>query len=71
MTITGLNLQRDLKGISSIGMEEREKRKSISITRTFDKEYNSFEELRERIATFTALSAAKLREQHSLCLRMH
>lgn len=67
MTITGLNLQRDLKGIPTIEMDISEKKKSIATTRTFEKEYRSFDEVKERVVTFTMLCAEKLRMQHSLC----
>lgn len=67
MTAVGLRLQRDLKGVPSIEMEEVEKKKSISTSRTFDGDYDSFDELKERIITFTTLSAQKLRKQKSLC----
>ncbi len=70
MTIVGLNLQRDLKGKRSIEFEIEEKRKSISTTRTFEADYNTFDQLKERIVTFTALSADKLRRQNSLCTRI-
>mgnify|MGYP000992181233 CR=1 FL=1 len=70
MTVVGLRLQKDLRGIPSIEMELPEKRQSISTTRTFEKEYRSFDELRERITTFTALSAEKLRSQNSMCKRV-
>lgn len=67
MTVVGLNLQKDLKGISSIEMEPEEKKKSISTTRTFERDYNTFDEVKERITTFTSLCAEKLRNQNSLC----
>lgn len=67
MTIVGLRLQKDLKGISSIDMEYEEKKKSISTTRTFERDYNTFDEVKERITTFTSLCAQKLRNQNSLC----
>ena len=70
MTVTGLNLQRDLKGIPTIEMMPAEKKKSIATTRTFENEISSFDELRERIATFTSMSAEKLREQKVLCKRV-
>ena len=70
MTITGLYLQKDLKGIPSLGMVPVEKKKSIATTRTFETDIRSFEEVRERITTFTSMSAEKLREQQSLCNRM-
>ncbi|MDD3969478.1 MAG: Y-family DNA polymerase [Proteiniphilum sp.] len=70
MTITGLHLQKDLKGIPTIEMVPVEKKKSIATTRTFETDLRSFDEVRERITTFTAMGAEKLREQRSLCKRM-
>ncbi|WP_019540551.1 Y-family DNA polymerase [Proteiniphilum acetatigenes] len=70
MTITGIRLQKDLKGIPSIEMELPEKKQSIATTRSFDKEYRSFDEMRERITTFTSLGAEKLRAQNSMCKRL-
>ena len=67
MTVVGLRLQKDLKGVQSIDMEEVEKKKSISTTRTFDRDYDTFDDLKERITTFTTLSAEKLRSQNSMC----
>ena len=70
MTITGLNLQKDLKGIPTLEMVPVEKKKSIATTRTFEKDLRTFDEVKERITTFTAMSAEKLREQQSLCQRL-
>lgn len=70
MTVVGLNLQKDLRGIPTIEFDIPEKKQSISTTRTFDKNYRTFDELKERIVTFTALSADKLRRQNSLCRRL-
>lgn len=70
MTITGLNLQKDLKGIPTIEMEHPEKKQSIATTRTFEKDLRSFDEVRERITTFTSMGAEKLREQNSFCKRL-
>ena len=67
MTVVGLRLQKDLKGIFSIEMEPVEKKQSISTTRTFDRDYDTFEEVKERVVSFTTLSAEKLRNQQSLC----
>ncbi|MDD2477321.1 MAG: Y-family DNA polymerase [Dysgonamonadaceae bacterium] len=67
MTIVGLRLQKDLKGIPSIDMETEEKKQSISTTRTFDRDYDNFEDVKERVVAFTTLSAEKLRNQNSLC----
>ncbi|MGC3977603.1 MAG: DUF4113 domain-containing protein [Paludibacteraceae bacterium] len=70
MTIVGLNLQRDLKGIPSIEMLSAEKSQSISNTRTFERAYTTYEKIKERLVMFTSLSAEKLRQQHSLCNRV-
>lgn len=70
MTIVGLNLQKELKGIRTIEMEREEKHKSISTTRTFEMDYRTYDQLKERIVTFTALCADKLRRQNSLCKRL-
>lgn len=70
MTITGLHLQKDLKGIPTLGMVPVEKKKSIATTRTFETDMRTFDEVRERITTFTAMGAEKLREQKSLCKRI-
>ena len=67
MTIVGLRLQKDLKGISSIQMEEEEKKQSIATTRSFDNDVDTFDELKERLTAFTSLAAEKLRSQNSLC----
>ena len=70
MTVVGLRLQKDLKGIPSLDMESEEKKQSISTTRSFDRDYDTFEDVKERIVTFTTLSAKKLRNQSSLCNRL-
>ena len=70
MTVVGLRLHKDLKGIPSLDMESEEKKQSISTTRSFDRDYDTFEDVKERIVTFTTLSAKKLRNQSSLCNRL-
>lgn len=70
MTVVGLRLQKDLKGIPTIEMEVPEKKQSIATTRSFDRDYRGFDEMRERISTFTAISAEKLRAQESMCRRV-
>jgi Nucleotidyltransferase/DNA polymerase involved in DNA repair len=70
MTITGVNLQRELNGIPSIAFVEPEKSQSFSITRTFEKEYDTWDEVKERVVTFTSMAAAKARQQRSLCRRL-
>lgn len=67
MTVVGARLQDDLKGIPSIASETHEKKQSISITRTFECEYNSLTELSERVTTFGMIASESLRKQQSLC----
>lgn len=67
MTIVGLRLQDELNGISRLEMEPMELKQSIATTRTFEHEYGKFEEVSERITTFSVVGAEKLRQQHSLC----
>lgn len=70
MTVTGVNLQKELNGIPSIDLIRKEKAQTVSVTRTFEKEYDTWDEVRERIVTFVSLAASKVRKQHSLCQRM-
>ena len=67
MTIVGVRLQDDLNGIPTLEMEPVELKQSIATTRTFETDYRTFEEVRERIVTFAVSCAEKLRSQHSLC----
>jgi len=67
MTVVGMRLQDDLNGIPTLDMEPVEPKQSIATTRTFDRDCRTYEEVRERIVTFTVSCAEKLRSQHSLC----
>jgi DNA polymerase V len=70
MTIVGVRLQDDLNGIPSLDMEPVELKQSIATTRTFESDYRTYEEVKERICTFAVTCAEKLRQQHSLCTRI-
>ena len=67
MTIVGVRLQDDLNGIPTLEMEPMEIKKSIATTRTFERDYSTYEEVKERVSTFAVSCAEKLRQQHSLC----
>lgn len=67
MSIVGVRLQDELNGVPSIELDIQIQKQSISTTRTFEREYRTLEEVRERITTFVVISAEKLRKQHSLC----
>ena len=70
MTIVGVRLQDDLNGIPTLGMEPVEIKKSIATTRTFERDYSTYEEVKERVSTFAVSCAEKLRQQHSLCTKI-
>ncbi len=67
MTIQGWRLQQELKGHPVLDLEISISKKSIATTRSFDRNYENFDDLRERIVTFAASCAEKLRRQNSLC----
>jgi DNA polymerase V len=68
MSVVGLRLKRELEGIPSIEEMERTRTKqSIATTRSFEKHYTTFDELKERVVTFAAQDAEKLRQQNSCC----
>lgn len=67
MTIGGLRLKQDLQGIPTLDLEQPQPKKNIATTRSFEKNYTEFKELQERISTFAASCAEKLRKQNSCC----
>ncbi|MEX2380085.1 MAG: Y-family DNA polymerase [Vicingaceae bacterium] len=67
LSIVGYRLQRDLLGKSSIQMEVPQLKRNIAVTRSFEKDYSTYEELKERIVTFAVTCAERLRKQKSCC----
>jgi len=67
MSIVGSRLQDDLNGIPTLQMEAIELKQSIATTRTFERDYRKFDDVRERVTTFAVSCAEKLRNQHSMC----
>ncbi len=67
MTVVGTRLQDDLNGIPTLDMEPVELKQSIATTRTFENDYRTYDEVKERVCTFAVTCAEKLRQQHSLC----
>lgn len=67
MTVVGLKLKHDLMGISSIDFEEEKPKQNIACTRSFDKMYDSFDMISERLTVFSANVSQKLRKQNSHC----
>lgn len=68
MGVMGLRLKYELEGKSVLDLEPLvEQKKSIATTRSFPKQIADFDLLRERVATFAAVCAEKLRKQNSCC----
>jgi len=67
MGIVGLRLKYELEGKSVLSLEEPKTKKSIAITRSFEKDITSYSELKERVSTFASVCAEKLRKQNSCC----
>jgi DNA polymerase V len=68
MGVIGLRLKWELEGKSVLNLEPiHDQKKSITTTRSFPKQISDFDLLRERVATFAAVCAEKLRKQNSCC----
>lgn len=67
MAVVGLRLKHELEGKPTLDLEQNKSKKMIATTRSFEKSLSKFEELSERVATFTASCSEKLRRQNSHC----
>ena len=68
MGVLGMQLKYELEGKSVLDLEPiKEQKKSIATTRSFPKQLSDWDSLRERVATFAAVCAEKLRKQNSCC----
>ena len=68
MGVVGMRLKSELEGNSVLNIEELlVTKKSISITRSFEKKLTNLDDLKERISTFATVCAEKLRKQNSCC----
>jgi DNA polymerase V len=67
MGVTGLRMARELNGEPVLALEFPSDKKSIATTRSFPKKLTEFDLLRERVSTFAAVCAEKLRAQHLCC----
>ena len=66
--VVGLRLKYELEGKSVLDLEPiPNQKKSIATTRSFPKQIADFDLLRERVTTFAAVCAEKLRKQNSCC----
>lgn len=67
MSIVGLRLKRELEGIPCLSLDIPKDKQHIACTRSFDKNYTNKRQIEERVSTFAATCAEKLRRQHSCC----
>jgi len=67
LSLVGLRLKKDLLGEKNLLMENFSPKKSISVSRSFDKSYSKYSDLSERTSTFASLCAQKLRKQSCRC----
>lgn len=66
-SITEWKLKKDLEGIPTMNLDVHETKRSIATTRSFEYTYSDIENIKERISTFAASCAEKLRNQKSSC----
>ena len=67
MGVVGLRLKSELEGKSVLEMEVPTDKKTIAITRSFDGNITTLNEMTERVSTFATVCAEKLRKQKSCC----
>ncbi|MDP5001583.1 MAG: Y-family DNA polymerase [Flavobacterium sp.] len=67
MGVVGMRLKLELQGESVLVIDEPKTKKSIAVTRSFEREITDFNELKERVVTFASVCSEKLRKQNSCC----
>lgn len=67
MAVVGLRLKHELEGKPTLDLEGVKSKKMIATTRSFEKSLNKWEDISERVSTYTASCAEKLRKQNSHC----
>ncbi|GGB98596.1 Y-family DNA polymerase [Dyadobacter sediminis] len=67
MSIVGLRLKKELSGFRALDLEEDKKKKNIATTRSFNVNYDTYDQVKERVVTFAVICAEKLRKQDSCC----
>lgn len=71
MAIVGLRLKCDLSGQKTLSLEETKSKRNIATTRSFDRNVTEFDDLRERVTSFSVSCAEKLRKQQSACKEIY
>ncbi len=67
MGVVGIRLKYELEGKSVLEMEEPKDKKNIAVTRSFDGNISTLDQMKERVSTFATVCAEKLRKQNSCC----
>ncbi len=67
MGVVGMRLKYELEGKSVLEMEEPKDKKNIAVTRSFDGNISTLDQMKERVSTFATVCAEKLRKQNSCC----
>lgn len=67
MAVVGLRLKHELEGKPTLNLEAPKNKKMIATTRSFEKSLMKYDEVSERISTFTVSCSEKLRKQGSHC----
>lgn len=67
MSVVGLRLKKELEGESTLDLEEKKVKKAIATTRSFEKMYTDYEDIKERVASFAVKCSEKLRQQKTHC----
>jgi len=67
MSVVGLTIDAGVEGKPRLSLDDLKNKKAIATTRSFERMYTDYENLKERISTFTISCAEKLRRQKSHC----
>lgn len=67
LAIVGLRLKLDLQGISTMDLEKQVTKKTIAVTRSFENNYVTLEQLSERISSFAVICSEKIRKLQLCC----
>lgn len=71
MSVVGLRLKKELEGKPTLDLEDVTNKKAIATTRSFDKQYNDYSIIRERVSSFAISCGEKLRRQNTQCRLIH
>ncbi|MEN3044955.1 MAG: Y-family DNA polymerase [Candidatus Hydrothermales bacterium] len=70
LTLKGLKILNEIKGIKCFKIEENAKIKSISVSRTFGEKIESFKEIKEAVSYLISLAAERLRSENLLAKKI-